>query len=614
MGAERVGTGAAIFTSAIANRQAPIGRVIIVAMSLDDLQAQLRGALDQQFVALKTQYEQGIADARRQAEADAQRELQEKIEAARAEAEANLQSQMASARAEWETQLHAQVDAARAEGTATLRSQLEAARAEWEVNLRSQVDAARAEGEANLQSQMESARAEWQASLQSQMEAARAEWQTHLQSQMEAARADWETQLHAQVDAARAEGTATLRSQLDAARAEWELNLRSQVDATRAEGEANLRAQMEAARAEWDVQLRAQVDAARSEGERSAAEAAAQQQQTLDQAIASTRRSAELELESERRRAQKDVDIAREQAKAALAAAVEEERRRARAEIDALRQRMQAEAAAAAAPPAPTPAVAPAAPPESNGAAGRVRASIEALDATETLSQALEHLLQHAAGIAGRAAIFLINGDRLKPWKGAGIPDVDVRAVESSIGARDLLARAIQSGRMESSSGSVPAPPFARLTPDRPAVAAPLTVSGRPVAVLYADAGGDSTAAAGWPDAVEVIARHGSATIALRTAARTLDMLRGAGPDAGGEEGARRYARLLISEIKLYNEGAIRAGRQQRDLRQRLRAEIDRAQRLYEERVPPAIGARQAFFQQELVQTLADGDATLLGT
>jgi hypothetical protein len=58
----------------------------------------------------------------------------------------------------------------------------------------------------------------------------------------------------------------------------------------------------------------------------------------------------------------------------------------------------------------------------------------------------------------------------------------------------------------------------------------------------------------------------------------------------------------------------VRAGRQQRDLMQRLRAEIDRALRLYEERVPPAVGGRHVYFQQELVQTLADGDAALLGS
>jgi hypothetical protein len=81
-----------------------------------------------------------------------------------------------------------------------------------------------------------------------------------------------------------------------------------------------------------------------------------------------------------------------------------------------------------------------------------------------------------------------------------------------------------------------------------------------------------------------------------------------------GEEGARRYARLLVSEIKLYNEAAVSAGRQQRDIRQRLSGEIDRALRLYEERVPAAVGTRDQVFQQELVQTLADGDPSLLGT
>ena len=99
---------------------------------------------------------------------------------------------------------------------------------------------------------------------------------------------------------------------------------------------------------------------------------------------------------------------------------------------------------------------------------------------------------------------------------------------------------------------------------------------------------------------------------------RTVDMLRGvpeqaAGNGDGGDEAARRFARLLVSEIKLYNEGAVRVGRQQRDLSRRLRGEIERARRLYEERVPPAVVARDAYFQQELVQTLAGGDASLLG-
>ena len=72
--------------------------------------------------------------------------------------------------------------------------------------------------------------------------------------------------------------------------------------------------------------------------------------------------------------------------------------------------------------------------------------------------------------------------------------------------------------------------------------------------------------------------------------------------------------RLLVSEIKLYNENAVRAGREKRDLLSRLRPEIERARRLYEERVPPTIVARAAYFHDELVHTLADGDAALLGS
>jgi hypothetical protein len=241
---------------------------------------------------------------------------------------------------------------------------------------------------------------------------------------------------------------------------------------------------------------------------------------------------------------------------------------------------------------------------------------VRALDTAASLSQSLEALLQHAGALAGRAALFLINGDRLKAWKTIAIPEIDIQTVESSIGGGDLLARAIQAGRATPASASLPAPPFARLSDDQ-AIAVPLMINGRAVAVLYADTGG-TDGRGGWRDAVDLLVRHAAAVAALRAAMRTFDVLRGDAPEpvtgGNGEEGARRYARLLVSEIKLYNEAAVSAGRQQRDIRQRLSGEIDRALRLYEERVPAAVGTRDQVFQQELVQTLADGDPSLLGT
>jgi hypothetical protein len=85
----------------------------------------------------------------------------------------------------------------------------------------------------------------------------------------------------------------------------------------------------------------------------------------------------------------------------------------------------------------------------------------------------------------------------------------------------------------------------------------------------------------------------------------------GSSVDDEDVQSARRYAKLLVSEIKLYNEGAVRVGRERRDLRSRLGDEIDRARRLYDQRVPQSLHGRDAYFQQELVQTLAEGDQSL---
>ena len=85
------------------------------------------------------------------------------------------------------------------------------------------------------------------------------------------------------------------------------------------------------------------------------------------------------------------------------------------------------------------------------------------------------------------------------------------------------------------------------------------------------------------------------------------------GSSEDDEGSARRYARLLVSEIKFYNEAAVRIGRQKSDLLERLHTEIDRARKLYDERVPETVPGRLAFFEEELVHTLAGGDASLLG-
>ena len=79
------------------------------------------------------------------------------------------------------------------------------------------------------------------------------------------------------------------------------------------------------------------------------------------------------------------------------------------------------------------------------------------------------------------------------------------------------------------------------------------------------------------------------------------------------QDEARRLARLLVSEIKLYNEEQVEEGRQHGNVYSRLREDIDRSQQIYEERIHPSIQGKTDFFRDELVRILAGGDPDLLG-
>jgi len=76
---------------------------------------------------------------------------------------------------------------------------------------------------------------------------------------------------------------------------------------------------------------------------------------------------------------------------------------------------------------------------------------------------------------------------------------------------------------------------------------------------------------------------------------------------------ARRFARLLVSEIKLYNEAKIAEGRKKRDVYEKVKDDIERSLKVYNERVSAKLTAQRDFFYEELVATLAGGDPAALG-
>lgn len=76
---------------------------------------------------------------------------------------------------------------------------------------------------------------------------------------------------------------------------------------------------------------------------------------------------------------------------------------------------------------------------------------------------------------------------------------------------------------------------------------------------------------------------------------------------------ARRFARLLVSEIKLYNEQKVVEGRESGDLYDRLKEAIDRSREMYEKRVEPSVAAKFDYFHYEILNDLAAGESAKLG-
>jgi len=75
---------------------------------------------------------------------------------------------------------------------------------------------------------------------------------------------------------------------------------------------------------------------------------------------------------------------------------------------------------------------------------------------------------------------------------------------------------------------------------------------------------------------------------------------------------AKRFAKLLVEEIKLYNQSKVSEGRSTKDLYDRLKDDIDKSRATYDKRYGQTVKDVD-YFTQELVRILADNDRTVLG-
>ena len=288
----------------------------------------------------------------------------------------------------------------------------------------------------------------------------------------------------------------------------------------------------------------------------------------------------------------------------------------------------------------------------------------------------LDRVLEGASLCFSRACLFLVRGETAHGWSSVGMPESEegdaARSLRVPLANVPLLRSALESGaamRSEDSSEYAsllpPAVPGQRIP--RCAVAAPLIVQGRVSAILYGDDGGDGSSLCDFPsaealicvaslaadklalearrEAPEAVVAHSDveihippvaeiaptsdeasaaellepdpldeeleyASFARESSARPADL---SPEETRLHEDARRFARLLVSELLLYNEDVVVVGRKQRDIYNRLKDEIDRSRQAYEQRVPEPIRSRTDYFKEELIRTLAEGDALALG-
>jgi hypothetical protein len=105
-----------------------------------------------------------------------------------------------------------------------------------------------------------------------------------------------------------------------------------------------------------------------------------------------------------------------------------------------------------------------------------------------------------------------------------------------------------------------------------------------------------------------------SAPAAATAVAMAPDSLASLGvDDAEIHRKAQRFARLLVDEIKLYNQAKVSEGRKNRDLYDRLREDIDKSFATYQKRYGNTVAGGAGYFNGELVRSLAEDDISLMG-
>ena len=279
--------------------------------------------------------------------------------------------------------------------------------------------------------------------------------------------------------------------------------------------------------------------------------------------------------------------------------------------------------------------------------------TLVAIQASTVQADILKALLEGVSKFTARSALFVVRGTALAGWQARGFADDNIRGVTLD-GSKGLAARAIQARARVSASASEFDSSFIQqhgAPADGNSIVFPLVVREKVAAILYCDTGQKAAQASDF-SAIDVLTRYTCLWLELAAGKKSPQTAESANAvpagststpapsavpsgaeaaakvaiDAGAGIGnlpaeeqelhkkAQRFAKLLVDEIKLYNQSKVAEGKQNRDLYKVLREDIEKSRATYDKRYGGTPVAPARYFDSEVVRILADNDRSLMGS
>jgi hypothetical protein len=267
--------------------------------------------------------------------------------------------------------------------------------------------------------------------------------------------------------------------------------------------------------------------------------------------------------------------------------------------------------------------------------ADQLNLSVRRIRQSASLDELAATLLDAAIAFAAGAAILRIADDAAHGEKVRGVAAEDAEAfsaLEIPLAAAPALASAVET-RDPVTAVTTDSEVSARLValaahpPEERAFIYPLVVKDRVPALLYCWGGATSpalemfaqVAAAVWdslvlPEPPKPEPTPPLVTIGPAAAPPTASAWETLSPeDQAIHLRAQRFARVAVAEMRLNAAAAVQSGRTERDLYGALRARIDDAREAFREKYFASCSNMVDYIHVELVRTLANDDADLLG-